>query len=406
MRPPPPLPLAEAQARLLAQVKPLGAELVSAERAIGRYLAEPLLARRTQPVADLSAMDGYAMRADDLAGPWRVAGESAAGHPFGGELARGEAIRISTGAMMPSGESVVLLQENATRTGGRLALNGEGEPTARHIRRAGFDFRAGDEVLGAGTRIGPAQLALAIAAGHSELPVSRLPSLAILDSGDELAAAAAVCAPHQIPASNGAMLAAMAAPLASSVMRLGPVPDRLDALLATLDDAADTDVIVTSGGASVGDHDLVGPALEQWGATIDFWRVAMRPGKPLLVARRGRQVVLGLPGNPVSSYVTAFLFLLPLLRSLGGANFKHVLPVAIQAFVDGELPPTGDRREFIRAVYADNNVRPLLEQDSSALRALGRSNALIIRPPNSPRVQKEHPPQAVWLYLLENGGTA
>ncbi|MGZ3173883.1 MAG: molybdopterin molybdenumtransferase MoeA, partial [Croceibacterium sp.] len=184
---PPPLPLAEAQARLLAQVESLPAESIGAERAIGRYIATPLRAARTQPAADLSAMDGYAMRADDVTGPWRVVGESAAGHPFGGELAPGETIRISTGALMPAGEGVVLLQENAARDGETLALNGQGEPIARHIRRAGFDFRSGDEVLGAGIRIGPAQLALALAAGHAELTVHTLPSLAVLDSGDELA---------------------------------------------------------------------------------------------------------------------------------------------------------------------------------------------------------------------------
>ncbi len=347
MSPPPPLPLAEAQARLLAQVEPLPIETVAAQKAIGRYLAKPLLARRAQPTADLSAMDGYAVRADDPAGPWRVVGESAAGHPFEGELADGEAIRISTGALMPAGDCAVLLQENATRDGDRLALNGEGEPSARHVRRAGFDFRNREGVMAAGTRVGPAQLALAIASGHVELPVRVLPSLAVLDSGDELSADPTACAPHQIPASNGPMLAAMAAPHAGAIARLGPVPDNLDAILAALDEAADADVIVTSGGASVGDHDLVRPALEQWGATIDFWRVAMRPGKPLLVARRGRQWILGLPGNPVSSYVTAFLFLLPLLRALGGA--RHPLPRGVPMRLGAALPAAGSRMEFVRA---------------------------------------------------------
>ena len=289
MTPPPPLPLAEAQARLLAHVEPLAAETLPAEQAVGRYLAEPLAARRRQPAADLSAMDGYAMRAGDLAGPWRVVGESAAGHPFPGELAHGEAIRISTGAMMPAGEAVVLLQENAARDGERLALNGEGEPSARHVRRAGFDFRTGDEVFASGTRIGPAQLALALAAGHGDLPVHRLPSLAVLDSGDELAADPTACAPHQVPASNGAMLAAMAAPHAAAIARLGPVPDRLEAMLAALAKASAADVVVTSGGASVGDHDLVRPALERWGATIDFWRVAVLL-RTNLAALRGQLV--------------------------------------------------------------------------------------------------------------------
>ncbi len=399
----PPLPLAHAWDRLFSGVEPLPAENVAVGQAVGRYLAAQLVAGRSQPAADLSAMDGYCVRADDLKGPWQVTGESAAGHPFADGLKAGQAIRISTGALMPGGDCTVLLQENAARNGATVALNGEGEPTARHIRRAGFDFSQGDELLPTGTRVGAAQLALAIAAGRSELSVHRLPTLAILDSGDELAADPAGCEVHQIPASNGAMLAAMAAPHVASILRLGPVADRTDALLDALEKATGVDVIVTSGGASVGDHDLVRPAVEKWGAEIEFWRVAIKPGKPLLVARRGPQWVLGLPGNPVSSYVTAFLFLLPLLRALAGAGHRYVLPQSIQAFVEVSLPPTGDREEFIRAYYASNNVRPLDEQDSSALRSLARANALIDRKPDSPEVE---PPHAVWLYLLENGGIA
>jgi molybdopterin molybdotransferase len=398
---PPPLPLAEAQARLLSEVEPLGAETVAAVRSVGRHLAERLLAARTQPAADLSAMDGYAMRADDLAGPWRVVGESAAGHPFAGELRAGDAIRISTGALMPGGDCTVLLQENATRDGDKLSLNGEGAPSARHVRRAGFDFGAGDEVLAAGSHIGPAQLALALAAGHGALAVRVLPSLAVLDSGDELATDPAACEPHQIPASNGAMLAAMAAPHVASILRLGPVPDRLEAMLAALDKAADTDVIVTSGGASVGDHDLVRPALEQWGATIDFWRVAMRPGKPLLVARKGKQWVIGLPGNPVSSYVTAFLFLLPLLRALGGA--RDPLPRKATVSLGAALPAVGERTEFVRARLEGGGLVPIREQDSSALAALARADALIERPAGAPAVGAGEPVTAYW---LENGGVA
>jgi molybdopterin molybdotransferase len=401
MNPPPPLPLAEAQARLLAQVEPLARRVLPAEQAIGRYLSAPLLASRTQPAADLSAMDGYAVRAEDLAGPWQVVGESAAGHPFAGTLRPGEAVRISTGALMPAGECAVLLQENAVRDGHRLALNGEEEPTPRHIRRTGFDFRQGDEVLPAGMRIGPAQLALAIAAGHARLPVYALPSLAILDSGDELAADPAACALHQIPASNGAMLAALATPCANSVERLRPVPDRLDAMLAALGSAGEADVIVTSGGASVGDHDLVRPALEQWGARIDFWRVAMKPGKPLLVARRGSQWVIGLPGNPVSSYVTAFLFLLPLLRALGGA--REPLPKPITMRLGAPLPATGDRMEFVRARLEAGALVPVSEQDSSALAALARAEALVERPAHTPAAE---PGEPVFAYWIGNGGIA
>jgi molybdopterin molybdotransferase len=338
------------------------------------------------------------MRADDVSGPWQVVGESAAGHPYAVRLSRGQAIRISTGALMPPGEAVVLLQENAARDGDAVFLNGEGEPTARHVRRAGFDFEAGNQVLSSGTRVGPAQLALALAAGHAELPVHRLPSLAILDSGDELASDPAKCAPHQVPASNGAMIAAMAAPHVSSLQRLGPVPDRLDLIVAALDQAADTDVIATSGGASVGDHDLVRPALEQWGAKIDFWRVAMRPGKPLLVARRGRQWVIGLPGNPISSYVTAFLFLLPLLRALGGASDPR--PRHLLARLGASLPPAGDRTEFVRARFDGDSLVPVAVQDSSALLALAVAEALVERPANAPAARAGDLVEAYW---LENG---
>lgn len=397
----PPIPLEEAQRRLLEQVDALPAEPIAVENALGRYTAAPVLAERTQPSADLSAMDGYAMAESDLAGPWRIIGESAAGHPFGSPVAPGEAIRISTGAMMPPGTGAVLLQENATRDGDRLSLNGEGDPSPRHIRRAGFDFRTGDPLLPAGIWIGPAQIALAIAGGRADIAVHALPSVAVLDSGDELAADPTACESHQIPASNGAMLAAMAAPYASGVSRIGPVPDKLDAMIDALRQAGDANVIVTSGGASVGDHDLVRPALEAWGATIDFWRVALKPGKPILVARRGNQWIVGLPGNPVSSYVTAFLFLLPLLRKLGGA--ADPMPHAVRLALGAELPATGSRLELIRAIHAGETIAPVAEQDSSAMLALASSNALIRREIHSPAASAGDMVEA---YLLGNGGMA
>lgn len=398
-----PIPLQEAWERLFEGLTPLPAETVPAEQAVGRYLAEPLVAARTQPAADLSAMDGYAVRADDLAGPWRLIGESAAGRGFAGQLAQGETIRISTGALMPPGNCAVLLQENAGREGDHVVLNGDGPPSARHVRRRGFDFEMGDSLLPSGTRIAPGQLALALASGHRSLKAHRLPRIAVLDSGSELVSDPARCRPDQIPASNGAMLAAMAAPHAASIARLGPVPDDHAAITAALESAASADVVVTSGGASVGDHDLIRPVLEQWGAQIDFWRVAIRPGKPLLVARRGQQWILGLPGNPVSSYVTAMLFLLPMLRVLAGAPRDAALPRTVRAITDGPLPPTEDRREFLRGSYAGGTVTPLAERDSSALRTLAAANALIDRMPHSSAVASG---TGVDVYLLENGGIA
>ncbi|MDR2857084.1 MAG: molybdopterin molybdotransferase MoeA [Novosphingobium sp.] len=396
----PPLPLEEAQTRLLALASPLPIEHVDIEDALGRYLAAPVAARRTQPAADLSAMDGYAVAAGDTSGPWQVVGESAAGHPFAGKVRTGAAVRISTGAVLPAGAAAVILQEDLAREGHRIALAGETpSPSDRHIRRRGLDFSLGGEILAAGARIGPAQTALAIAAGHNRLAVRRRPRVAVLDSGDELADDFASCAAHQIPASNGAMLAAMARALCCDVDRLGPVPDDMDAMTAAFDQASEADVIVASGGASVGDHDLVRPALTAWGAELDFWRVAIKPGKPILVATRQRQIVLGLPGNPVSSHVTAFLFMLPLLRALLGA--ADPLPRRIRTPLAAPLKPGGSRREFLRAHWDGAGIAAQAIQDSAALVPLAASNALIDRPARAPAAE---PGGIVDAYLLENGG--
>jgi molybdopterin molybdotransferase len=400
---PPPLPLEEAQARLLALAGGLPVERVDTASALGRYLAAPVIARRTQPSQDLSAMDGYAVLEDDLAGPWRIAGESAAGHPFGGVVARGEAIRISTGAVLPQGAGAVILQEDLRKTAETIELTGEPpHPPGKHVRRTGLDFRVGEDVLAAGTRIGPAQIALAISAGHRLLAVRRLPRVMIIDSGDELAEDCEDCPPHQIPASNGAMLAAMLAALPCHVERLGPVADNLDALGAALEAAREADIVVTTGGASVGDHDLIRPALEAAGASLDFWRVAIKPGKPLLVAARPlaarRQIVLGLPGNPVSCHVTAFLFLLPLVRSLLGAAWP--LPRTVRSVLAAPLGPGGSRREFLRASWDGISVAPRSLQDSGALSSLAASNALIDRAAGAPAMAEGG---AVSIFLLGDG---
>jgi molybdopterin molybdotransferase len=399
----PALPLEEAQQRLLAMAAPLGAESVPTAACLGRYLAAALTARRTQPAADLSAMDGYAVH-EAREGFWRLVGESAAGRPYPIRLAPGEAVRISTGALMPAGAHAVLLQEEAIREQSHIAAIQGAEPSSRHIRRRGFDFIEGDIVLHPGTRIGPAQLALAMMAGHgaAALRVGPRPRVAVIDSGDELAPAEAwTWEDHELPASNGVMIAALAAPFSSSVERLGPVPDRMDALVEMLTRAEQADVIVTSGGASVGDHDLVRPALEAWGATIDFWRVAMKPGKPLLIARKGEKIVLGLPGNPVSSYVTAFLFLLPLLRRLAGARAPY--PDSLNLPLGGDLPAVGPRIEFVRARLLDGALVPLGSQDSSALGALAASDALIRREIGAPAARAG---EQVSAYLLETGRMA
>lgn len=395
------LDLAEAQAQLLALATQTASEEVAIDNALGRVLASGVHARRTQPPADLSAMDGYAIAGT---GPWRLVGESRAGTAFDGELAGGEAVRISTGAHMPEGADSVLIQENATRDGDRLSAQ-ETPETGRHIRQRGFDFKEGNTLLGKGTLLGPAQLALAIAGGHATLPLAKAPSVAVLDSGDELAADPAHVGEGQIPASNGPMIAAMLAPLVGKVMAIGPVADSMRALGEALERAETCDILITSGGASVGDHDLIQDALREWGCDIAFWKVAIKPGKPLMVATRAsggrRQVVLGLPGNPVSSFVTAFLFALPLMRAILGV--EHPLPAPQTRLAGGAFPANGPRREFVRGISDGATVVSAASQDSSALGSLALANCLIEREPGADEAAKGAP---LTVYSLQNGGFA
>lgn len=374
-----PLDLEQAQARLLALATLLPTEAIPTEAALGRIIAEDIRAVRTHPAADLSAMDGYALAPG--AGPWTLVGESRAGAPFAGTLAAGQALRISTGAVMPAGATCVLLQEDAVVSGDQVSA-ADLPPPGRHIRPRGFDFEARAVLLARGLTMTPARIALALAAGHGKVMVTRRVRVTVMDNGDELSPDAANCAPHQVPASNGAMIAAMLAPLGCEVTRIGPVPDDRDALTAALAKAEHADILITSGGASVGDHDLIKPALAEWGAQTAFWKVAIKPGKPLLVATRGAQVILGLPGNPVSSFVTAFLFALPMVRAAMGAN--HPLP-SYETLLAGEtLPAVGKRREFLRAVRTGGAVRLTGSQDSSALSALALADCLIDRPAHAP----------------------
>jgi molybdopterin molybdotransferase len=390
------LGLEEAQARLLALAPQLPPEPVATEAALGRFLAEDLVAARTQPPADLSAMDGYALAGEE--GPWTLVGESRAGSPYRDVVSPGECIRISTGAIVPPGADRVLLQEDAADEAGRISATGTAPPAGRHIRARGFDFHAGDVLIAKGTRITPARLALALAGGHAALTVTRCPRVAVMDSGDELSADPAACLPHQIPASNAAMIAAMLAPLGCEVTRIGPVPDSRDALAQALAQAEGADIVITSGGASVGDHDLIKPALGDWGADIAFWKIAIKPGKPLLVATRGSQVILGLPGNPVSSFVTAFLFALPLVRKAMGDFAPFPASEMIEA--GEELPAIGPRREFLRAVIAGGDVHLAGSQDSSALSALAAADCLIDRPARSAAVAAG---EMVRVFKLQNG---
>lgn len=376
------LPIADAQARLFALTEPVEVETVLLAQAAGRWAAVDIHARRTQPATDLSAMDGYAIRFADLPGPWRVIGESAAGRPFTGAVDAGEATRIFTGAAMPAGADTVLIQEEAHRDGGHLHLTGEGPPhIGRNTRRRGLDFHEGDRLIEAGERITPARLAVAATAGHGVLPVRRRVCVAIAATGDELVEPGAA-ASDALPESNRAMLAAMLADLPVDLTDLGILPDRLETLRDAFANAA-CDLLVTTGGASVGDHDLVRPALEATGGAIDFWRVALRPGKPMMAGRLGPgRTVLGLPGNPVSAFVTAILFVRPLIAHLAGA--KDPLPRARPAILGEDLPANNARTDFLRAAERDGRVYASAIQDSSMLLTLARSTCLVIRAANAP----------------------
>jgi len=372
----------EAQARLFALAPPVDTETAPLRDAAGRWAARDILAVRTQPASDLSAMDGYAIRFADLPGPFTLVGESAAGRPFAGEVGAMETARIFTGAAMPAGADTVMVQEEARHEGDLILLTGEG-PNAKgkSVRRKGLDFSTGDLLIPQGARLTPARIAVAATGGHGALPVTRRLRVGIVATGDELVAPGAALTADALPESNGAMLAALIADLPVEVIDLGILPDRLDVTTAAFA-AVDADILVTTGGASVGDHDLVRPALEAAGGSIDFWRIALRPGKPMMAGRLGNAVVLGLPGNPVSAFVTAFLFLRPLIATMAGA--LDPFPRTATALLGEDLPANDHRQDYLRAMTRDGHVFAASIQDSSMLLTLARADCLIVRTPHAP----------------------
>ena len=381
------IPLAEAQARLLALATAKPAVGLELPGAIGHVLATPLLANRSQPAADLSAMDGYAVRAANMPGPWTIIGESAAGRPFAGRIAPGDAVRISTGAIVPDDADTVLVQEDTGIDDHVLTLTGDG-PTSpgAHIRRAGHDFADGAVLALAGTRVDARLIALAAMGGHGTLAVHAPVRVVILSTGDELVPPGTpLPSPAHIPASNGVMLSAMLQGLPVDVQIPPLLPDRRDVIASALADHRDADIIVTTGGASVGDHDLIQPALIHSGGSVDFWRIAMRPGKPVMVGRLGNAIVLGLPGNPVSAYVTALVLLLPLVKTFAG--IQQVMPVICQAKAGAAFPANGARQDFMRAHLIDGALVPVSSQDSGALSSLAAADVLVIRAPHQPQAE-------------------
>ena len=383
-------PVETALARVLDGIAPVGVERVPLAAANGRVLAEDLRALRTQPPFDAAAMDGWALVAADAAADGArlaIVGESAAGRGFAGTLGSGEAIRIFTGAPMPAGADTVVMQEYARRDGDTLILDEAARP-GRHVRRAGVDFREGEIGLAAGRRLDFAALGLAAGLNHAVLPVHRRPRIAYLANGDELVPPGTVPGPDRIVASNGVALAALIAENGGEPVDLGIAPDDLDAIRAAVRAGldADIDALVTLAGASVGDHDLVHRALTAEGVVFEFWKIAMRPGKPLMAGRRGTLPVLGLPGNPAASLVCGLVFVAPLVRALAG-RLDAVTPLErVATAVD--LAANDLRQDYLRATLAIGadgraEVRPLDSQDSSLLTRFAGADALLVRPPHA-----------------------
>jgi molybdopterin molybdotransferase len=386
------MPVEEARARIIEKVKPLSAEAVTLQQALGRVLAKPVKAVRHQPPFDSSAMDGYAVRAADTAAvtaSLRVIGVSAAGHGFKGRVNPGEAVRIFTGAPVPKGADAVVIQENVTAEGGAIRVQQAVKPQ-QNIRFAGLDFRKGEVLLPAGIRLNARDIGLAAAANAAEVQVRRRPRVALFATGDELVVPGGAPEADQIVSTNSDALAAMARQMGAEVVNLGIVRDTLKATERAIAKAAEADILLTTGGASVGDHDYVQEALRNSGVKIGFWKIAMRPGKPFMYGRRAGQHVLGLPGNPVSALVCARLFLKPLLDAMMGLPASDDLD---EARLGAPMKENDTRQDYVRAtltVAADGSrsVMPFAKQDSSMQRTFREAHALIVRPPHAPAASK------------------
>lgn len=382
----------EATGLVIAGAAALGVEEVPVSAAAGRVLARDLIASRTQPPADMSAMDGYAVRGADIAqtpARFSVIGESAAGRPFAGRVGPGEAVRIFTGAVVPEGADTVVIQENTSRDGDVVTTL---QPTAalRNVRLKGCDFSAGTAGLGAGRRLTGRDIMLAAAMDHARLPVARRPRVALIQTGDELVLPGeGTGADSEIVVSNAFGLAALARRAGAEVTDLGLVKDDLAAIRAVVARAlsGEFDLLVSSGGASVGDHDLMAPALRAEGVDLSVHKIALRPGKPLMFGDRAGVRVLGLPGNPVSSHVCALTFLAPLLRAMQGDLAPG--PQTAPARLAVDVPANDVRRDFMRARMARAadgavHVTPFPSQDSAMLSVLAAADCLLIRPPFAP----------------------
>jgi molybdopterin molybdotransferase len=382
------LSVAEALARVTSGLEPLDAERVALDSANGRVLAEDLAARVTQPPFDASAMDGYAVRSKDVAvlpATLNLIGISAAGTGFDGKVGQGETVRIFTGAPVPQGADTIVIQEEAEQTHGLVTV--KKVDLHAHIRPRGQDFKEGETLLTGGIRLGPCELMLAAAMNHAEVPVRRKPKVAILATGDEVVPVGSELGKDQIVSSVPIGLATLIEKAGGQAMPLGIAKDDPKSLVTLARSGSAADILVTIGGASVGERDLVASALKSEGLEIDFWKIAMRPGKPLLYGRLGHQRVLSVPGNPVSALITAHVFLVPMLRAMLGLTTKSMpLP---QAVLGEALEANGAREHYMRArsEWREDGtrvVRPLPSQDSSLVAELARADCLIVRVPHAP----------------------
>jgi molybdopterin molybdotransferase len=391
----------QAVDRIASAFRPVASEPVAIEQASGRVLAEDVVARASQPPDAVSAMDGYAVRSEDTARPGaslRVVGSAPAGHPFPGRINPGEAVRIFTGGVVPAGADAIVIQEDTdTDRDGNVRLN---VPTTggRHIRDAGLDFKQGETLLRAGRRLAARDLSLLAAADLSSVMVRRRPIVKFAATGDELSRPGEPRRAGGIVASSGYALAALVTGWGAKPIDLGILPDTLEAVASIAAQAKDADLVLTLGGASVGDHDLVQKALGPEGFALDFWKVAMRPGKPLIFGRLAQTPLVGLPGNPVSTIVCALLFVRPAIAALLGTTIAlQRLPVRLAR----ELAANDSRQDYIRASLSGRNgelwAEPFLVQDSSMLSLLSRADCLVVRAPGAPRAQAGETVEAVLL---------
>ncbi|MBI3676527.1 MAG: molybdopterin molybdotransferase MoeA [Proteobacteria bacterium] len=380
----------EAVQRITAAFAAVQSETVGIAQAAGRVLAKDAYARAMQPPFPVSSMDGYAVRASDVAkvpATLRVTGSAPAGHPFGGKVGAGEAVRIFTGGVVPEGADAIVIQEDTETSGGNVIIK-ESSKLGRHIRVAGLDFKPGDVLAAAGKRLSARDVSLLAAGDVAEVCARRKPLVAVAATGDELSRPGEPRKPGGIVASTGYGLSALIEKWGGTPIDLGILPDKVEEIARLPKLAAGADLIVTLGGASVGEHDLVQRALGPEGFELDFWKIAMRPGKPLIFGRLGKIPLLGLPGNPVSSFVCAVLFLRPAIAALLGTEMRTDI-LSVRAARD--IAANDKRQDYMRArlEIRDGEIwaEPFAVQDSSMQRALAEADALIIRKPNAPAVK-------------------